>query len=135
MDEHTQSFVKQVAAECPHLTSIWLFGSRANGTEKATSDWDFLAFGSDEALKFLRAATHLHRDNTDFFVVTNEENFVAAWGEKDKAGSLSGWEWKRISELIAEYTQTKSIEQEDGSRVELTRMKAVKVWPRHESAR
>ena len=106
-----------------------LIGSRANGSETASSDWDFIAFGTEATLAQLKCATHLHRENVDFLVVTNGDDFRAAWGALDKSGSLSGWQWKKLSESEAEYVKAKSAGA-GGSGVALTRKRAaVRVWP------
>lgn len=39
--------LEQVAEHCPGLKSIWLIGSRSNGTARNDSDWDLIAFGND----------------------------------------------------------------------------------------
>ena len=130
MDPQTSAFLEQVVAMSPGLTSVWLVGSRANGTATAASDWDFIAFGTQATLKFLRETTALHRAKTDFLVVTNGEDFQAAWGEVSKSGSLSEWQWKSLSESESEYMQSKWVEREDGSGVVVTRGRAVRVWSR-----
>lgn len=129
MDLQALVFLEQVANASPDLESIWLIGSRANGMATESSDWDFVAFGTRNTLTFLRGATLLHREKTDFFVVTNGDDFEAAWGERSKTGSLSEWEWEQLSASESEYTQAKWVEREDGSRVKLTRARATKVWP------
>jgi predicted nucleotidyltransferase len=134
MDVEIRTFLERVAAITPGLNSIWLIGSRANGTATESSDWDFVAFGTEATLDFLREATLLHREKIDFLVVTNGEDFRAAWGEVDKSGSLSEWKWEVLSEGKSEYMQSKSIEREGGSRVVVTQCPAIRVWPRHENA-
>ena len=134
MDPQTIAFLEDVGAASPDLASVWLIGSRANGTATAASDWDFVAFGTQATLQFLRQATALHRANTDFLVVTNGEDFEAAWGELDKTGCLTEWQWRSISESEAEYMQSRGGALEDASRVLVTRGRAVRVWPRSKSA-
>lgn len=134
MDAQTEAFLQRVATQSPGLASVWLIGSRAKGTVTASSDYDFVAFGTEATLAFLREAKSLHRENTDFLVVTNGEDFQSAWGAVDKGGFLSKWEWKEVSEDHAEYMQSKWVEREDGSRIAITRGRAVKVWPRHANA-
>jgi predicted nucleotidyltransferase len=129
LDDQLRIFLKQIADSSPELDSIWLIGSRANGTATESSDWDFIAFGTSSTLETLRSDTRLHREKTDFLVVTNGEDFEAAWGEIDKTGSLSEWEWKVLSASESEYTQSKWVEREEGSRVECTRSRGIKVWP------
>jgi hypothetical protein len=123
-----RDFLFRLASECPALSSVWLIGSRANGTATPSSDWDFIAIGTEQSLEYLRGATHLHRNDTDFLVVTNGDDFSAAWGETDKRGSLSEWEWKEISESHSRYTQAKRMGPEDGSAVELQVREALRVW-------
>lgn len=134
MNRQIVSFVANVAASCRELSSIWLIGSRANGTATSKSDWDFIAFGSEEAYECLQASPQIHRTRTDFLVVTNGNDFRNAWGETDKTGSLSKWEWKSVSDTVAEYTEAKWVEQEDGSGFKLTRSKAIRLWPPSEGA-
>jgi hypothetical protein len=121
-------FLRRVAVECPALSSIWLIGSRANGTATPTSDWDFIAFGTLDSLNFLRTAVHLHRHDTDFLVVTNGDDFAAAWGSTDKTGSLKGWEWEKVTESLSRYTQVKRVKREDGAGVQLLQKQAIRVW-------
>ena len=130
MDAETQFYIEQLAVVSPQLASIWLIGSRANGTNTAISDWDFIAFGSEQTIAYLRQTKHLHRDNTDFLIVTNGDDFQAAWGELDKTGSLKEWQWKQLTDTEAEYMQSKWVEHEDGSSVKTTQSRAIKVWPR-----
>ena len=114
MDNDIQEFLSSVKARCPHLEDIWLIGSRANGTARAGSDWDFLAFGSVEAIHCIEQCKDLHRAHVDFLVVTNGDDFRSAWGEIDKCGSLSEWGWCRISDKEARYTATKKIRGQGG---------------------
>ena len=129
LDPQVVQFLKQLGAVSPGLSSVWLVGSRANGTARPTSDWDFLAFGSEETLTFLQSATALHRQETDFLVVTNGEDFQAAWGEPQKTGSLSEWQWSQLTATDAEYMQSKWVEHEDGSGVKVSQSRATRVWP------
>jgi hypothetical protein len=127
MDGETTAFLARLAQEAPGITSIWLLGSRANRTATASSDWDFIAFGTEPTLAFLQEATHLHRPEIDFLVVTNGEDFHAAWGERDKTGSLTEWQWSWHSEIAAEYMQAK--QRKDGSGADVSQAASVRVWP------
>lgn len=97
------------------------------GSARPDSDWDFLAFGSEESFRCLERNVALHWPHTDCLVVTNGEDFRTAWGEKNKTGSLSEWEWKQISETEAQYTETKWVENEEQARVVSKRRRAVRV--------
>ena len=125
IDLTIDEFLHRVAFECPMLSSVWLIGSRANGTATPKSDWDFIAFGTPDSLEFLRRAVHLHREDTDFFVVTNGDDFAAAWGATHKTGSLKEWEWKQDSDSLSWYTGSKLEDREDGVRVQLLQRKAI----------
>ncbi len=128
METQIEEFIESIGAACAALSSIWLVGSRANGSATEKSDWDFLAFGSEEAHRFLQDASQFHRPDVDFLVVVNGEDFRCAWGEKDKSGSLSSWEWAQSSERQAEYTETKWVETEEEAKVVSKRRQAICVW-------
>lgn len=121
--------VDAIGQRAPGLAAVWLIGSRANGTEKPTSDWDFIAIGTAETLTYLRAAAELHHANVDFLVVTNGDDFEASWGERDKHGSLAEWQWEQLDERSAVYLQSKWRDAVDGAGAQLTRVHARRVWP------
>jgi hypothetical protein len=125
MNQEIVKFVQGLCAICPDIQSIWLIGSRANGTETETSDWDFIAFGNETVLKNLATHPGFHRPNVDFFVVTDGDKFQAPWGDLNKGGYLSEWNWKETSCTTAKYTQAKSVE----GKTVLAEKKAFKVWP------
>ena len=127
MNSDIYSWLTQVKTTVPSIESIWLIGSRANGNASETSDWDFIAFGTGEALEQIRNASELHRPDADFLVVVNGEDFENAWGERDKTGALSSWEWKRVSDMRAEYTEAKWVETEEEAKVVLRRRHAIRV--------
>src|SRR5580765_4555616 len=107
-EEEIINCVLETAGKCANLQSIWILGSRANGSAHSASDWDFLAFGNANALDCLRKNPDLHKPNVDFLVVTNGDNFQNAWGDREKKGSLSSWEWTQKSDMEAEYTEAKA---------------------------
>jgi len=123
-------FVLQVIKTCPDIQSVRLFGSRANGTAHETSDWDLMAFGSDKSLSCLKQHRELHRSDVDFLLVTNGGDYTNAWGESEKSDSLELWEWKHISDLEAEYTETKPAPGANWGNVALSRRRAIRLWPR-----
>ncbi|MBK1683120.1 nucleotidyltransferase domain-containing protein [Rhodoferax fermentans] len=128
MNIEIMPFLRQVLEVGHDISSIWLFGSRANGTDTEKSDWDFIAFGSEGTLERLQSATNLHRQDIDFMVVTNGIDFRNAWGPRLKSGSLKTWEWKILSEDLCEYMQSKEKAGHDFD-VECTTKKAIRVWP------
>lgn len=88
---------------------IWLIGSRANGTARMNSDWDFFVFGNADVYEQLR--THLPIENIDLLVVTNGDEFASPWPrEADgaiKRGSLTAWKWQQLTSDRASYEATK----------------------------
>lgn len=124
-------FVRQVFETCPELTSVWLIGSRANDSARETSDWDLLAFGSDKALACLRQHRELHRPDVDFLIVINGDDFVNAWGDRDKSGSLAEWKWMQKSGDEAEYMEVKSTPGANYGGVTPKLRRAVRLWPAH----
>lgn len=127
MSEVLSAWLDSVRKRCPEIKDVWLIGSRANDEERADSDWDFIAFGSEAIWHCLNKATELHREDVDFLVVKNGDDFQAAWGETDKGGSLSRWQWKQLSQTEAEYREAKWHTAEDGAGIRCRIRKAVRV--------
>ncbi|WP_145976124.1 nucleotidyltransferase domain-containing protein [Nitrospira moscoviensis] len=121
------NFIKLLTAACDGLQSIWLIGSRANGTAKPDSDWDLLAFGSPAVLAYLRSCPEYHRSDIDFLVVTDGDHFENAWGMKNKSGSISNWEWCQISDEYAYYTGAKASGTDD---IVVDRQISLLLWAR-----
>lgn len=129
MDAEIRQFIESIGRSAPGLSEVWLIGSRANGTAKPSSDWDFIAIGTSETLEFLKKSTHFHRSDVDFLVVTDGDGFISAWGEREKRGYLSVWGWEQESASAAHYKQTKWIDRADGSDIQITRVRAARIWP------
>ena len=60
--------------------ALWLFGSRANGTNRPDSDWDLLLYSDAEGLEKLKR-TNLHRPDIDLQMDVGEENWIEPWPE------------------------------------------------------
>jgi hypothetical protein len=127
-------YAQQLADTCADVSAVWLFGSRANGTARAGSDWDLLVFGGVGAYDCLAAASHLHREDVDCLVMRGTDDFSNAWGKKPKSGSLSGWEWKQASGTTAQYTEVKPRGRGDSFNMVLTQRVAKLVWSREAHA-
>ena len=88
---------------------VWLIGSRANGTAKATSNWDFIVIGSSGTLGRLRSQAPI--PDLDLLVVFDGDEFSSPWPRIEdgnfKTGSLRRWQWQRLSEELATYEATK----------------------------
>lgn len=129
MDDVIPSYIEKLTEQYPDINSIWLFGSRANGTAKEISDWDLFVFGSEQYLVSLRNNSSLKNDSVDILFVVNGDDFVSPWA--DKQGTLSEWQWMETSSCEAKYIGTK--EPTDGTgwfRAEIKEQKAIKVWPK-----
>lgn len=96
------AYLESVTTACPSIAEIWLFGSRANGTESDRSDWDLLAFGDGDTCNVLRGHEELRRDDVDLLVVDSSGNFQTPWGDRKK-GSLESWRWSRLTDEEAAY--------------------------------
>lgn len=101
-------WVQSILGVTPGVTEIWLIGSRANDTFNPDSDWDFLAFANLSVLESLKVQTSIHRPDIDFLVLTDGENFQSAWG-KLKTGSLTRWNWCKVTDDFAHYLGSKWI--------------------------
>lgn len=99
-------FLDQLAEHCPDIRSVWVIGDRADDETSRSYGpfgWDLLAFADEGTLRQLREATDLHRSDVRLHVVTDGNRFEPAWGDAALSGSLSGWNWKRVSEREAFY--------------------------------
>jgi hypothetical protein len=93
------------------IREIWLIGSRANGTNRADSDWDFLVVAEEKFRSGIRQRVDLHRSDVDFLVSSDGNNFQSAWG-REKTVVLSKIQWQLTSDTTATYQGEKWIEDE-----------------------
>jgi predicted nucleotidyltransferase len=132
-----QSFLEQCLDRFKSITSIWLFGSRANNSFREDSDWDLLIFADEQTLDLKRMAKELKRSDVDVLVVYDGKNSEEPWPEirdgqvNPKRLSLyssiwnGGIEWNQFSTTKASYQGTK-----DGSKVaSVQKLKARRLWP------
>ena len=132
LEASVKIYTEQLTSAHPTIQSVWLLGSRANGTERPDSDWDLLVFGTREILDALKHNQQFHPQIVDLLVVYNGNDFEQPWGEKQKLGSLTEWCWKESSENEATYRATKGIFSADGEEefnVKVTQYKAYRVYP------
>ena len=125
MDE----FLNRLCSECEGISSIWLVGSRANGTFRDDSDWDYIVFADQSFLEYLKGREDLHVQNVDFLVVFDGNKFQNAWGLKEKTGSLSSWQWRQTTGERAEYMEAKWEGDDENGDVVCTNKNAIRVWP------
>jgi hypothetical protein len=109
----TTEYVAKLAAAYPRIREVWLYGSRANGTETVNSDWDYLAFADDATLGALRSDTRFQREGIDLMMVTDGVRFEQPWGdpggkkESTLAAEFGGMYWRKVSATEALYQATK----------------------------
>ena len=113
-----EDYINELTGRFPSIESIWLFGSRINGTSRPDSDWDLLVFGTKKTIDELRRSLEFRQDNIDLLVVYNGNDFIEPWptqpdSKEQKCGSLDEWCWKKINQRIAFYQGTKEIEGHD----------------------
>ena len=133
-----KAFIDHLICFGRDIESIWLLGSRANGTSREDSDWDFLIFGDDEVLEAIRTDISHRRANIHLFVVTDGNHFESLWPHGTDTecirgclhGSLddstgdwsSGWCWEKVTATEAHYTTPR---EPDAGR----RQRAFRVFP------
>lgn len=129
-DQTIYSWLDCVTEQCSEIDEVWLIGSRANNSVRADSDWDFIAFGSEETISYLRHRQELHRDDVDLLVVYNGNHFRKPWGDQEKAGSLADWRWRLVAEGQAQYEGVKWRDAEDGAGFICSERLAIRVMKR-----
>jgi len=111
----TTAYVGKLVVSYPAIAEVWLIGSRADGSAQHTSDWDYLVVADLITLESLSATPEFNEPNVDLLVVYDGDNFRKPWrdGDREKHGSLSGWDWKQTSEIEAHYRATKPRSNDD----------------------
>jgi len=106
-------YISELVAAYPSILEVWLFGSRANGSAKPESDWDYMAFAEDKTLAALRGDSRFHCAGIDLMIVIDGDNFAAPWTEdsRSKGGRLAkvdgGWHWTKRTATRATYQASK----------------------------
>ena len=94
---------------------VWLIGSRANGTAKPRSDWDFVVFGGHQILSALQRETPVA--SLDVLVVVDAHTYVSPWPRlgdgQPKKGTWSQWKWHKVTEDEATYEAAKWADEDD----------------------
>lgn len=108
LSEDMNDYIQRLTQQFPSVSCVWLIGSRSNGCDKPTSDWDFLVFSDDSIFEQVKDCVTFHWPNVDLLLVEEDGEFSKPFG-KAKSGSLSKREWQQLSEQRAEYTGCKWI--------------------------
>ena len=102
LEKEIKDYIVKLTIQHPSIESIWLFGSRTNGTYRPDSDWDLLVFGTHNTLAELSISNEFKHDNIDLLIVYNGNDFKEPWPadpgiKKQKSGSLSEWGWRKLT--------------------------------------
>ncbi len=132
IDKAVMNYLGRLSSEYDSINSIWLLGSRANGTNRTDSDWDFLIFADKKTLDSLKQSRSLKLKNVDVLVVYDKNKFEDPWSHKK--GSLDNWKWKQLTKNKAKYWGIKWVSEgfSDGmenSRFDEGERTAIKIWP------
>jgi len=106
LTEEINELLDALVKNVPGIKSIWLIGSRANGTATPSSDWDFLIFGNYSVVELIRSSSEWYLDNIDLLVVTEGGKFTEPYGS-GKSGDLISWMWHREGPATATYQGSK----------------------------
>ncbi len=112
----------------PETESIWLIGSRANGTEKTGSDWDFMIFVRDPVSKH-----PVRSEAVDVIRVDPQGRCLLEGQPLDLIHSLETWRWRQTGPKQAQYSVRISPEREKGvgydlEDVQFRKRRAFKIW-------
>lgn len=127
-------YLAKLVAAYPSIREVWLFGSRANGSDKAESDWDYMAFADEATYAALQRDLRFHCDGIDLMIVRDGSQFAKPWTDdgRPKGGTLAkepgGFYWERLSSAEATYRATKAPDAE-GLNVRIIEQRALRVYP------
>lgn len=129
-------YIEKLREKSDEISSVWLFGSRANDTSTEKSDWDLMVFANENSLEKLKNSPELKNEVIDVLVVYDDENFIEPWhesGKRYKSGNLVSWSWEQVTESEAIYTANKYLSEDnwfkEGQFKSIT-LNALKVWPK-----
>lgn len=82
--------------------AVWFIGSRANGTERKDSDWDFLVFIDGEISEKNVRCAYVDLVNVDKYF-----QYLLEGQKLDLSGSfIKNWNWREISSELAHYSES-----------------------------
>src|SRR5687768_2948898 len=102
--ESVREYACNLGTKYQAITSIWLFGSRANNRAHEQSDWDLITFGPRELAETLTQDLAMNQEGIDLMVVDEASwEFCKPWSsDSEKWESFQGWHWKELSGQDAE---------------------------------
>lgn len=112
--------------------SIWFIGSRANGTEHEGSDWDFIAFVSEDISEF-----SVRNNRVDIIRVDRNWNYLLEGKGMELMGLFKTWQWREVEPGRAVYKVRVTPQVRDGKPfniedVSFVELLAINVWSRNE---
>jgi predicted nucleotidyltransferase len=111
--ELLEDYLKYLTTEYSSVSEIWLYGSRANEAETATSDWDLIAFANNADFEKMKKDPNVRQHKFDLLVSCNCDRIEQPWIEVNKRpkalhlNSIYELNWKQTSESTAEYSDSK----------------------------
>lgn len=108
--------VARVFHELSHdggVWSVWLIGSRANGSATEASDWDLLVFQTCDP-----TPTEARLPNVDVLCVGPSGRILLEGKSAEYAFGLADLEWTETSEGVARYRGKRFVEYSEGQAVD-----------------
>ena len=117
----------------PEIEEIWLFGSHAERTATAASDWDLMVFSGDRlAPERVAPMRRFSPERYDLFFVVGDR-FARPWPRKKdgvaKEGSLTRWKWIKTTADRTTYCANADPDKPERSS---GRKPAIRIWTRVE---
>ncbi len=112
----TAAYIDELLRAYPSIKQVWLIGSRADGSAKPSSDWDYFVMADQSTLDALSAAKRFNDPAIDLLVVYDGDHFRKPWadGDREKHGSLKEWDWQETTQSgEATYRATKPLDNDD----------------------
>lgn len=81
LSEEMSEYVADLKRAYPAISSMWLFGSRADGTANESSDWDLFVFSKEPVLEDIKTEPRFHLENVDLLLVGDDGEFSKPFGE------------------------------------------------------
>jgi hypothetical protein len=124
----TLQYVDELVSTYPSIREVWLFGSRANGTEREDSDWDYLVFGDDDRLlNTLCQDVRFKQPGIDLLFAGTADLASSPWTEPDGyrktigLGKASGgMDWREVTPAEAFYREPADRKSEGPLKIETT---------------
>jgi hypothetical protein len=114
LTENIAKYIHDLKSSFPSITSVWLIGSRGNGTAREDSDWDFIIFSSLSLYDGVKNAPAFHREDVDLLLVGDDGKFSKPFGNP-KMGSLKEWKWSQVSDTLSHYEECKWVPDEEAA--------------------